>query len=163
MRYGPANEQEQVLKELLQVAFAGGNDGAQALRDLAASVRPSKGQPSWKALHLAVECGNLAMCRLLLAAGADINSPNMNGESVLHLAIETANIAMVKLLLSSGVKVNRVDKHGRTALYGAASCQFSTIIAGGSIDKSTTTAIDLGTQMVTILLAAGAKANAAAS
>lgn len=159
LRYGPENEKDRVLKELLQMAFAGGNDGTLALQSLVASVRRSRGQASWKALDVAVECGNLEMCRFLLAAGADINLPNGDGEPLLNVAVDTGEIAMVRLLLSSGVNLNGVGAGGQMALHCAARCQFSRIITGGSIDKSKTTAMKVGTQIVSILLAAGAKVN----
>lgn len=163
LRYGAEKKEDRILKDLLQVALAGGNDGRQALQDLAVSVRPSQGEPSWKALHLAVKSGDLEMCRMLLAAAVDIDLYSIDVESVLHLAVDTAEIEMVKLILASGHSVRGTNGNGWTALHCAASCRFSHIIAGGSVDKSTTTAIELGTQMVRILLSAGAKVNATGS
>lgn len=158
--YGDINIQDRVLKELLQVAIAEGDDGVWALKLLAASLSPSDDISSGIVLRQAVECGNVEMCQLLLAAGANINKPDAMGESVLGVAVDTGDIAMVKLLLSSGANIDETGIGG-TALYRAARCEFTRIIPGGSIDKSTTTARELGIEMVKILLAAGAKPNVA--
>lgn len=49
----------------------------------------------------------------------------------------------------------------QTALHRVASCRFTNLIPGCSIDKSEITTIDLGVEMVGLLLAAGMNINAA--
>lgn len=161
LEYGPEVEDDQVLKALLQVALSAESNGVLALQDLAASVRPAKDYPSWKALHLAVRCGNLEMCKLLLTAGADVNSSDWFNDPVLYASVDTGEIAIVQFLLSSGANINAVGGETKTALHKAASCKFQQIIVGGSVDKSDITALDLGMEILRLLLAAGANVNAA--
>lgn len=96
------------------------------------------------------------MCEMLLAAGEDINQSDQYGQSLIAVAVNTGDIAIVKFLLFSGINVPR---NGAEALHRAASCDFTEIIPSGSIDKSKTSAIEIGTEMVRILLAAGASPN----
>lgn len=50
--------------------------GVQALLHLGASVKYKDGR-SWKALHVAVECESILMCRLRLSAGVKSNGLNL--------------------------------------------------------------------------------------
>lgn len=65
------------------------------------------GDPSREnALHWAIRENNERICRLLVSAGADVNSESSWG-SALQYAIEAKNVSIVKLLLSAGASVNR--------------------------------------------------------
>ncbi|KAM5255267.1 ankyrin repeat and SOCS box protein 10 [Ctenodactylus gundi] len=59
------------------------------------------------------------LCRLLLAAGADANTPNQDKQRPLHLACRRGHSAVVELLLSHDVSVNVMDYGGHTALHCA--------------------------------------------
>lgn len=161
LQYGAEGDDQQRLHALFQVALSRESQHVLALYDLAANVGPANGHPSGKALPLAVRCGNLYMCEVLLGLGADVNLFHWQFGPVLHTAVDTGETAMVRLLLTSGAKIDAVDTEGWTALHKAASCDFKQILVGGSVDKSNITANDLGTEMVSILVAADANVNAA--
>jgi Ankyrin repeats (3 copies) len=72
------------------------------------------------ALHWAVNNGNLDSARLLLAAGANPNVKDCNGNSPLHLAcisMQCGGMKMVRLLLSiSNIDVSAADRAGQTPM-----------------------------------------------
>ncbi|KAF8539188.1 ankyrin repeat-containing domain protein [Trichophaea hybrida] len=98
-------------------------------------------------LQRATATGNIELVRILLAKGADVNTPALyiKGRTALQAAAENGNIELVQILLASGADVNApaaVDC-GRTALQSAAERGY--------------------VELVRILLLAGAKVNAAAA
>ena len=71
-------------------------------------------------LTLAAERGHLAAVRMLLEAGADINSPGSD-LTPLSMAIKQSHYSVISLLLERGANVNARDSvHGLTALHRAA-------------------------------------------
>lgn len=68
----------------------------------------------------AVQLGNAAAVRALLAQKADVNAPQPDGATALHWAIYRDDVAMVNLLLKAGAKVNAVNGFGVTPLSLAA-------------------------------------------
>ena len=107
--------------------------------DLNLRARNSKMCP----LHLAIRSDmNLALVKLLLDGGAEVNAEDGKRRRPLHRAVETSAVRVGELLLDNGADVNAAGDSG-TALYGA--CR-----AG-----------DEG--MVQLLVARGAKVNLADS
>eukprot|EP01061_Rhynchopus_euleeides_P019662 TRINITY_DN32257_c0_g1_i1.p1 TRINITY_DN32257_c0_g1~~TRINITY_DN32257_c0_g1_i1.p1 ORF type:complete len:308 (+),score=98.38 TRINITY_DN32257_c0_g1_i1:63-986(+) len=64
--------------------------------------------------------GNLALCKRLVAAGANLNIPNAKGTTPLIAACAAGRLEVVKFLLCKGADVTAVDDHGRTCLHAAA-------------------------------------------
>lgn len=77
------------------------------------NVRSSAGTP---AIHSAVG-RSVEIVRLLLDAGADINTPDRLQRTPLHIAVISKDLTMVKYLLSRGADPNRQDYARRTPLY----------------------------------------------
>lgn len=78
-------------------------------------VRPAVGS----VLHIAVNSGDVAWCRRLIADGADVNAANDHGFTPLALALHCKHAEMVQLLLQAGAKMGSKDttpdyavKHG---------------------------------------------------
>ena len=71
---------------------------------------------------IAVENGFNECLKLLLGAGADVNTRSSHGETLLISAAQRGNIAAVDLLLRAGADVNAADCYGNTALMAAAGC-----------------------------------------
>src|SRR4029078_9692459 len=72
----------------------------------------------------AVKVADLRMVKTLLGAGAGVESPNLDGETVLMLAIKTGSLPVVQLLIEAGAKVNVVEKeHQQTPLMYAAAAE----------------------------------------
>ena len=74
----------------------------------------------WTALHWAAEKGHLAMARLLLEKGADINAKDDDDETALHRAAWSGYDGVVRLLLEKGADINAKSCDNETALYSAA-------------------------------------------
>ncbi|KAF4844219.1 Ankyrin-2 [Colletotrichum siamense] len=75
-------------------------------------------------LQMAVECGHSNLIKLLLNAGADVNTPaaRIRGATALQLAAIQGYLGVAKVLVDFGADINApgAQKHGRTALEGAA-------------------------------------------
>lgn len=72
-------------------------------------------------LRKAAENGNAKLLRLLIAAAADVNMADKNGNTPLNRAAANGRSECVKRLLAApGIDVNMANKDGETPLYGAA-------------------------------------------
>lgn len=70
-------------------------------------------------LHQAISMGCTEIVKLLISAGADVNSVHGNSGTALMLAASNATIT--EILLSAGANVDMKDPNGCTALHRAAS------------------------------------------
>ena len=74
------------------------------------------------ALHIAIDCKNINMVKILIKNKANVNIPNKEGKTPLHLAIShNLNINLIKILLKEGANINASDGNGKTALNEAVS------------------------------------------
>lgn len=80
------------------------------------------------ALHAAARNGRSDIIRILLDAGADVNSRDYWGDTALEYAAYKGSIESVKLLLDNGADVNSKDNHGKTPLIAAAEGYHTDII-----------------------------------
>lgn len=71
-------------------------------------------------LHRAVFLGQVAIARLLLDAGAEVDVRNSRRMTPLHQAAEDAQIDLVKLLITKGAEIDAMDECQYTPLAGAA-------------------------------------------
>lgn len=72
-------------------------------------------------LHVAAECGYIAIIEILLKGGANINASGDYGMTPLHLASREGHLEVVKILLDRGANVKKVDKGRQTPLHFACS------------------------------------------
>ena len=73
------------------------------------------------AMLQAAQFGDIRILEALLKAGANVESPNPDGETALMLVARTGNVAAAKVLLKHGADVNaRENFRGQTALIWAA-------------------------------------------
>lgn len=78
-------------------------------------------QLGWSRLHLAASCGMTAWTQTLLAAGAEPNQQNEDGDTPLGLAAEKGHLNCMRLLLEApGININHPDNEGETPLMKAA-------------------------------------------
>ena len=84
-------------------AFFGKPEIARALLDAGAPVDAyTTNDLANQPLHAAAAGRHLEVCRLLLAAGADVNATQHGGYTPLHEAAQHGDIEMVELFLSAG-------------------------------------------------------------
>ena len=115
----------------------------------------------------AVATIDLKCVKLLLKAGADVNSANKNGDTALIVAASCGSIECTKLLIDAGADVNISNSQEETALIRAAisnnmECVKLLIRAGADVNLGGCTALITAassgrTALVRILLQAGAK------
>ena len=113
---------------------------------------------AFTALLYAARQGSIEAGRELAAAGAEINERDPEGISPLLLAIFNGHYDFGAMLLDRGADANLADEAGRTPLYQAIDMRRLEFIAGRPAPKWTDR-LD-GLEMVKLLLARGADANA---
>ena len=96
-------------------ARAGGASGAGIIRQRALPTKDGGMSP----LLFAVRDGNVAMTRLLLELGADVNLASGNHTSPLQIALLNGQVALASELLERGADPNVVDDYKRGALFAA--------------------------------------------
>ncbi|XP_048062181.1 ankyrin repeat domain-containing protein 6b isoform X2 [Megalobrama amblycephala] len=72
-------------------------------------------------LHLAAYKGHIAVVRILLAAGCDLDIQDDGDQTALHRAAVVGNTDVISALIQEGCALDRQDKAGNTALHLA--CQ----------------------------------------
>lgn len=89
---------------------------------LSQGADPAKGQDEYTPLHAAAISGNPLVGVLLLAADANVSSPEKSGDghTPLHWAVQENQDEFVQLLLDHGADPNRQDVYGFTPLMTAA-------------------------------------------
>lgn len=97
-------------------AFFGKAEVTRTLLDAGASVdtygrNPFANQP----LHAAAAGRHVDVCRLLLAAGADVNAPQHGGYAPLHEAAGNGHVELAELFLSAGADPLATTADGATA------------------------------------------------
>ena len=75
--------------------------------------RDSRGKT---ALHWAAQRGHLAIARLLLEKGANINAKDRDQKTVLHIAVNFGHEGTIRLLLEKGADINARNEDNETAL-----------------------------------------------
>ncbi len=70
-------------------------------------------------LYLAVQRGDIDQIERHIHWGANINGPNIDGQTPLHVAAAKGRLVVVKLLLKHNADIDAKDSNGRTPLYGA--------------------------------------------
>jgi ankyrin repeat protein len=84
--------------------------------------------PQGSPLHEAAENGNLALVRLLVVTGAEINRINDLGETPIFLAVEQSNWEVAEWFASNGGNINATNKLGQTVLHELAAKEDSIAI-----------------------------------
>jgi cytohesin len=95
------------------------NDACRRIIESLAAAGAALDQPDeagWTPLHQAVDgdWGNPTAVRALLAAGADPNVVNLEGDAPLHLAVRRGERACVEALLSAGADAKGKNHAGET-------------------------------------------------
>ena len=89
------------------------------VKDVFGAEQPILKQPfdpvSWPMLHWAVYLGDIDAVKLLVRAGARVNTPDVYGATALHWAAWSGNHSIAKVLLNNGANCRSVDLKKRTA------------------------------------------------
>lgn len=96
-----------------------------------------------KPLHYATRANALKNINTLLAAGANINSKNLQHQTALHIAVENQHNSAVNSLIQAGADVNAIDVRWTSALDQAAglgnvSCVKTLTSAGANMEPEVT-------------------------
>uniref|UniRef100_A0A671SXY0 Ankyrin repeat domain-containing protein 6-like n=1 Tax=Sinocyclocheilus anshuiensis TaxID=1608454 RepID=A0A671SXY0_9TELE len=105
-------------------------------------------------LHLAAYKGHIAVVRILLAAGCELDIQDDGDQTALHRATVVGNADVISALIQEGCALDRQDKDGNTALHEAAWHGFSQSVkllvkAGANVhakNKAGNTALHLACQ-----------------
>ncbi len=111
---------EEGASEIMQILLGSGPDADTPAggEDKEAESMPSIGS---EALYTAIEKGDVAMVRLLVEAGADVNAATgFGGDTPLHEAVEQGDVEIVKILVEAGADVEAKGYFDRTPLSLAA-------------------------------------------
>ena len=88
---------------------------------------PTQNEESLYPLQIALLNKNNAISKLIIEAGADVNSMPSNGQTALHLAAQQGNIELIVLLLENGARIELKNINNKTASDLAASKGYSDI------------------------------------
>lgn len=168
----PAAPAQASFYDLLNAARA--NDTAAARAELAAGTEPNGGpsgfSDSYTPLQWAARHGNIELMRLLLAAGADTERRDFNGDRAVLWATSAGQPESIRVLIAAGSPVNFADDpYGLSPLHLAARSGYPAAIATllaadaeiDAVDQSNTTplaeaALTQNPHSVKLLLDAGA-------
>ncbi|KAL3162656.1 Ankyrin repeat and SOCS box protein 16 [Trebouxia sp. C0009 RCD-2024] len=89
---------------------------AELLLDQGANPKIQNSHNHLQPLHMAARHGSLAVCRLLLSAGADVTAASKDLSTPLHEAGEAAQTEVIQLLVAHGASCLVEDKHHMTPL-----------------------------------------------
>ena len=110
-------------------AYQNNVDLAQKLIHAGASVKAVTRLGAISPLLMACRNGSASMIDVLLAAGADANSPDEHGTTALMMAAASGNADAVRTLLNHRANVNaRESVHGQTALMFAAALNRGAVV-----------------------------------
>jgi len=93
--------------------FFGKPEAAKTLIEAGAEVSAySTNDLQVQALHSAAAGRHIEVCRVLIAAGADVNATQRHGFTPLHAAAQHGDVELVELLLSAGADPSAVTDDG---------------------------------------------------
>jgi len=96
-------------------AFFGKAEAARVLLEGGASVSTCASNDfANQPLHAAAAGRHIEVCRLLVAAGADVNATQHAGYTALHEAAGSGDVELAELFLSAGADLRAVTTDGRT-------------------------------------------------
>lgn len=88
-----------------------------------ADTAPERDSLQRTPLHRAVRVGRVNEVNHLLAAGADVNAADCDGDTALHMAARNNDAALVTLLLDRDADVNSRNRYAQTPLHVAAAAR----------------------------------------
>jgi ankyrin repeat protein len=111
--YGSSPLQEAVCCKNIELASIG------RLLQKGADINYKDPKIGWTSLHYATSAESIAVVKLLINKGADINARNNQGATPLLVAVQHDSLPITKLLLARGADVNLYDSKQKKAMFYA--------------------------------------------
>ncbi len=104
---------------LYQAVCNGQTDVVRAMIDKGADVNAQVPKTGWTPLMIAVFFNRFDIARMLIGSGANVNSADINGETILMITADSrCDAGFMQLLIDRGASasVNAINSHGKSAL-----------------------------------------------
>ena len=166
---GDATQDEKPAEQQFVEAVRAG-DGDRVKRLIASGSSANAQKYGYTALHWAAETKQVAVARVLIENGANVNATHSLDGTPLHKAAIRGPVEMVELLMKAGADIHaRSIRNGPTPLHSAAMSGNADIVrmlikAGSKVDSGKLTPLCVAAQrgrldVIKVLLAAGANPN----
>lgn len=106
------------VRQLLKAARYGDFTAIESLLEEGIDIN-STDRYGWGVLHVACNCSNLNVYRLLINKNANVNGEDAHSKTPLHWACRNGILDVAELLLEHNVNINATDIYGDTPLHDA--------------------------------------------
>ena len=107
------------IQDLTNAVMTGNVNDIKFLVKSKVSINSRNSSVNTTPLHIATACDKKDIIELIVSINANINAPNIDGNSSLQYAVQNENINMVKFLVNAKASINIRNYEGDTPLHSA--------------------------------------------